>query len=279
MLAYFNGGIFPENEIRISPDDRGFLFADGIYEVIRSYSGRLFKAREHIERLQYGAENLGFNTTDFEYLIDVSNKLIKKNELTKGDALVYIQVTRGAALRTHYFPPKDTSLTVFAKAWAFDRHAEELQIGANIILIPDQRWARCDIKSTGLLMNAMGQQLAKERGASEAVFMRDGFITEGTHTNFFAVSGGTVITPPNTNYILEGITRKAVIDLCVHYKISYIERAISQSEIVRMDELFISGTTVEITPVVQINGVPIKNGRPGPITRRLQEAFAKIRFQ
>ena len=272
-ISYFNGQFLPIDQIAISPDDRGFLFADGLYEVMRSYNGLIFRAPDHISRLNFGARELRFNCTDFAYLIEVAEKLIRDNDLTRGDALIYIQVTRGAAPRQHRFPRTDTPLTVYASAGAFASKFDEQQNGINVIFVPDVRWARTNIKTVGLLPNVMAHQEALERQASEAIFVRDGFLMEGTHSNIFAVKSGEVITPPLSNHILNGITRKAVLEQCDSLSISIAERPISESEARQADELFITGTTVEITPVVRIEGQPVGSGAPGAVTRRLHDAF------
>lgn len=273
MLAYLNDQYLPQDEIVISPDDRGFLFADGLYEVIRSYQGRLFQVQAHVDRLNYGARSLRLKVTDFGYLIEVAQELIRRNELDREDAIIYIQVTRGAAPRLHRFPPEDTPLTVYAVAMPFERRKKDQEEGVSVIFVPDQRWARCDIKSVGLLPNVLANQRARDFGAYEAVFVRDGFVMEGTHTSVFAVIDGEVLTPPRTNYILGGITRLVVLDLCEKLSIPYRERSISEPEAHRADELMVIGTTTEITPVVQVNGEKLGSGQPGPLTRRLQEAF------
>ena len=277
MLSYYNGKYLPKEEVAISPDDRGFLFADALYEVIRSYSGRLFQLQAHIERMNYGARELRFNVTDFSYLGNVAEQLIRRNNLIEGDALIYIQVTRGIAPRLHVFPSDETPLTVYATARSFTPDLDQLENGVNVIFVPDQRWSRTDIKSVGLLPNVLAKQRAVENNAAEAIFVRDGAVTEGTHSNFFAVIDGMVLTRPRTNYILGGITRQVVLDLCNQLSIPYQERSIFEAEARQADELFIAGTTVEVTPVVQIEGQNLGDGKPGPVVRKLQEAFTKLR--
>jgi len=276
MLAYLNGDYLPRDEIAISPDDRGFLFSDGLYEVIRTYDGRLFQVQSHIDRLSYGARALRFNKEDFSYLTEVAEELIQRNDLTRGDSLVYIQVTRGAAPRTHYFPPPETPLTVYAAATPFVARQADLERGINIILVPDQRWARCDIKTVSLVANVLAHQQARESNAVEAVFVRDGVVLEGTRSNFFAVLEGKVVTPPKTNYILGGITRKVVLGLCKNLSIPCQQRPIFESEISQASELMIVGTAAEITPIAQINRQRVGSGKPGPITRFLQKAFREM---
>jgi D-alanine transaminase len=276
-VAYFNGKFISKEHIAISPDDRGFLFADGLYEVMRSYEGRIFRAQDHIERLNFGARELRFNLTDFGHLIEVAEKLIRDTNLTRGDALIYIQVTRGAAPRQHRFPPPETPLTVYASARGFASNMEEQKHGLKVILIPDLRWARTNIKTVGLLPNVLAHQEARDRNAAEAIFIRDGFLMEGTHSNIFAIKNDQVLTPPLSNHILNGITRRAVLELCDELSLPHSEQPISEGEGPKADELFITGTTVEITPVIATDGRPVGSGRAGEVTRRLQEAFRKMR--
>ena len=273
MIGYLNGQYLPQENIVISPEDRGFLFADGIYEVIRSYSGRLFRATAHLDRLSHGARALQFNHTDFSYLEAVCEKLIQDNQLTQGDAVIYLQVTRGVAPRSHAFPPIETPLTVYATAKPFQPQRQESENGIRVILVPDQRWARCDIKTIGLLANTLAHQRARKSHATEGLFVRDGVVMEGTHSNVMAVFDGKVITPPRTNYILAGITREFVLGLCGELSIPFSETPLYESDILNADELMIVGTTVEVTPVVAINGENIGSGVPGPLIRKLQTAF------
>jgi len=214
MLSYFNGKYLPKDQISISPDDRGFLFADALYEVMRSYSGCLFQAEAHIERLNYGAREIRLNTTEFSYLTEVAQHLIEENHLTKGDALIYIQVSRGVASRGHQFPSQNTPLTVYATIQPFTPLTDALENRTSVVFVTDMRWARADIKSVSLLPNVLAMQQANDAGATEAILIRDGSVTEGTKSNFFAVTEGTVITRPRTNYSLGGIARQVIIGLC-----------------------------------------------------------------
>ncbi len=273
MIGYLNGQYLPQENIVISPEDRGFLFADGIYEVIRSYGGKLFRAKAHFDRLSRSASALQFNQTDFSYLEPVCVRLIQDNRLTQGDAVIYMQVTRGVAPRSHAFPPIETPLTVYATAKSFQPHLQESENGTRVILVPDQRWARCDIKTVGLLANTLAHQRARNSHATEGLFVRDGAVLEGTHSNVIAVFDGKVITPPRTNYMLAGITREFVLGLCGELSIPFSEAPLYESDIMNADELMIVGTTVEVTPVIAINGENIGSGMPGPITRKLQKAF------
>jgi D-alanine transaminase len=276
MISYLNGSYLPHNEIHISPDDRGFLFADGLYEVMRSYNGDLFQVQAHLDRLSYGAKALRYRIHDFPYLAEVARRLIRDNGLTQGDALIYIQVTRGEAPRSHRFPAYDTPLTVYARATPFFPRREEQEQGIHVIMVPDQRWARCDIKTVSLLANTLAHQQAFEANASEALFVRDGVVLEGTHSNLFAIFNGILTTPPRTNYLLPGITRQVVLDLCEKLSIPCRERTILASELDQAEELMITGTTTEISPIVRLNRDKAGSGRPGELTKKLQQAFLKF---
>jgi D-alanine transaminase len=275
-LVYFNDRFYPKQDVIISPDDRGFLLADGVYEVVLSYGGKLFKFDEHLQRMQRGIRELRFGITDLGYLKDVAETLIRKNGFQEVDAKVYIQITRGVAPRSHAFPEPEVSPTIYAAASPFHLDVEAWQHGAHVLLVPDIRWARCDIKSIALLPNTLAFQQARDFGAHEAVFVRDGVITEGAHTNFCAVYDSTLVTAPRNNYILSGITRATVLDLCRELRIPVKEFPVFERDLPHADECLIVGTTTEITPVVRINDRKVGDGTPGPITRALQQAFRKL---
>lgn len=277
VIAYFNGQFLPFGQIAILPNDRGFLFADGIYDVIRVYQGQFFKAEEHIARLEYGARELRFNSSRFDYLQEIARELLAANNLAHSDALIYIQLTRGVAPRSHGFPPEETPLTVFATVKPFSGWPQELENGINAILVPDQRWARCDIKSINLLANTLAHQQALDQNAAEAIFVRDGSIQEGTHSNVFIVRNGELITPPKTNYLLAGVTRKTVLGLCSNISITASERSVSLNDLKKAEEIMICGTTVEITPVVNLEGKNIGGSKPGKITQQLQQEFNRLK--
>ena len=276
MIVYFNGEFLPKAQLSISPDDRGFLFADGAYEVIRCYRGKLFQAIAHIKRLERSIGELRIDLPDVMELFEVAQKLIEDNQLTSGQAIIYLQITRGVAPRTHRFPPEETPATVYAYAAPFKPHQNELDNGTKIILVSDTRWSRCDIKSISLLPNILAHQQAIDEGATEAVFVRDGVITEGAHTNFCGIFNGELVTAPISNYILAGITREIVLDLCRKLSIPVREFPIFESDLKKADELMLVGTTVEITPVVQVNDCQVGDGKPGPLTRKLQKAFYEL---
>ena len=255
MIAYFNGAFLPKEKIAISPDDRGFLFADGLYEVIRSYDGRLFQMAAHLKRLARGAAFLRFKTDGYGDLESVCQQLLMQNDLTAGGALVYIQVTRGApTVRAHHFPAAETPLTVYATAREFTPNMEMHANGLAVALIPDQRWARCDLKTVGLTANALAAQQAKEQGAAEALLVRDGCVMEGSHSSFLMVRNGHVIAPPLTNYILDSISRQVVEAICRQANIPFRAASIDQSRLMEADELLLAGTTLKAACNCRVTG-------------------------
>ena len=276
MIAYFNGNYLTKEDIAISPDDRGFLFADGLYEVIRCYRGRPFQLEAHLERLARGAAFLRFNAGGYGDLGEVCRKLLAENGLAEADALIYLQVTRGAPYpRLHHFPPVDTPLTVYASVQAFSPDPEIQEKGVSVIMVPDQRWARCDLKTVGLTANVMAAQQAMETGAFEALFVRDGCIMEASKSSFMIVSQGTVIAPPLTNYILGSITRQVVESICRQEHIPFAAEPIYQDRLIEADELMLAGTTFEVAPVTAVRCLQ-RQWPAGPLTRKLQKAFKAI---
>ena len=272
--VYLDGEFMARAEAAISPDDRGFLFSDGVYEVARSYGGRLFELDRHLARLSRSLRALKIQGAAEPDLGAVVRELLERNGLSDRDALVYLQVTRGSAPRTHRFPEPPVPPTVYAYAWDYaPGHSPE--DGARAITVADQRWARCDIKTVGLIPNCMANQAAHEAAAVEAIFVRDGMALEGTHTNLFGVFRGVVRTPPLTNYILPGITREVVIELCDEAGFEVDLSPIPIEELYRANEVFIAGTTAEVTPITDLDGRAVGPGRPGEISLRLAEMLAK----
>jgi D-alanine transaminase len=276
MFIYLNNAIIPLADSHLSPFDRGFLFADGVYESIRTYNRKLFRYEDHLERLK---RSLKETMIDFDRLNSIENiiyKLIKKNNIEK-ESLVYLQITRGSAQqRTHSFPKEKTTPTLFISVKEFKEDIEEQSKGVKVILQEDVRWLRCDIKSTSLLPVVLASQKASEEGATEAILIREGMITEGTHTNFFAVKDETVFTAPKSRLILDGITRKVVLEFCEKFKIDFKEEFFDKDDLKNFTEFFITSTTKEITPVTMIDYWQINNGEPGKITMSLQSVFKKI---
>jgi D-alanine transaminase len=272
--VYFNGEYAAKESVRLSPDDRGFLFGDGVYEVLRSYGGNIFDLEGHLQRLHRGLCELQIRGVDAAVFGEVATELLAKNGLATENALVYIQVTRGAAPRRHAFPSSSVPPTSYAAAFPFQPKANPAR-GVKVITAPDIRWARCDIKSVNLLGNCLANQRAQEAGALEAILVRDGVALEATASSFFGVFGGEVRTAPKSNYILPSITREATLDICREAGIPAREAPIYVHELASADELFLAGTTVEIMPIVDVDGRPVGTGRPGPVQQQIQELFRR----
>ena len=272
--VYLNGAYLPKSEATISVDDRGFLLGDGVYEVSAFYEGVPFGLEGHLARLERGLEWMRIDV-DVAALDGVFRSLIEKNELHGAPrSLVYLQITRGVAPRTHYFPPEPVEPTVYAYAKAWDRPADDVwDRGFTAITVPDRRWSRVDVKTICLLPNAMAFQAAKDVGADDAILVRDGIAIEGAHQNFWGVFGGTVVTHPTTSYILPGITRAVVLDLARDAGMPVEERPIQVEELAHADELFFTGTTGEVRPCVEVDGRAVSDGKVGPVTRALSDAF------
>ncbi len=276
MIVFINNKFVDEKDAAISPFDRGFLFADGVYESIRSYNGKLFQYKNHIKRLKRSLTEIQINFRQTENLESIIYELIERNKI-RGQAVVYLQVTRGTSIpRKHEFPPASTNPTLFISVQNFSENINEKENGIKVILDKDTRWLRCDIKSVSLLPIILSNQKAKKAGAEEAILIRDGSITEGTHTNFFAVKKNVVFTAPESDFILSGITRKVVLKLCSKLKIKVKEEFIPENDLKSFDEFFITSTQKEITPVVQIDDWKINNSKPGEITKLLQAEFSKL---
>lgn len=277
-VVFLNGEVLQREEARVSVDDRGFLFGDGAYEVTRAVDGRLFEAERHRERLARTLRGLAIDATtlDFAELDRVAVALLEENGLLEGEATVYVQVTRGTAVpRTHHFPPAGTPPTVYVSVARFTPPVALRERGARVITVPDIRWSRCDLKTVNLLPNALAKQQAVAAGADEALFVRDGVLLEGAHTNMFAMLDGELRTAPRTNYILPGITRDVVLELALEERVPVREYALLLEELPRVSELFLTSTTSDVLPVVRVDDRQIGDGRPGPVARRLHDALLR----
>jgi D-alanine transaminase len=271
-LANLNGIPMPLSEVRIPALDRGFLFGDAVYEVLRVYRGRPWLMAEHFQRLARSLAAIRIAGIDLERLRRRMLETIAAGPFQQ--ATVYIQITRGVAPRSHPFPTGVTPLEFLYVQEFEDHYAAARQAGAAVVTQPDLRWGRCDIKSTNLLSNVLAMQAAVEAGAMEAILYRaDGTLTEGTHTSVFGVLEGAVLTTPSSNAILPGITRGLILRLMAEAGIPVREQLLKRSDLPRVSELFLTGTTSEVLPVTWVDGVAVADGRPGPITRRLQEAY------
>lgn len=273
MIVYYNHDFMPKEEVRISPDDRGFLFGDGVYEVLHAWDGRLFESEAHFARLAHSLAALQIAFHDLEGLHVAMNSLLGLNDLMLGAARVYCQITRGIAPREHAFPDPVVPPTVYVAVEPYFPPVALWETGVPAITVADIRWGRCDIKSLNLLGNVLATQEAKEAGAYDAILVRDGVVTEGSHTGVCAVSDGTVVTHPLTPEILGSVTRDFVLRSCRELATACAEREIPVVSLYAADEVMLLGTTSGIMPVIEIDGRRIGAGRPGPVTRRLQEAL------
>jgi D-alanine transaminase len=272
-VVYFDGRYVLKNEVVVSPDDRGFLLGDGIYEVAAAYDGRFVALDRHMERLRSSLREARIDEIVADPLESVFTGLIERNDFAgSGKTMVYLQVTRGVAPRTHAFPKTPVRPTVYAYAAPFPDMGD-FSRGVGAIVRPDLRWSRCDIKSISLMANVLENQRAKETGAFEAILVRDGVVLEGTHTSIFGVLGGEVRTAPLSNFILPGITRAIVIDLCRDNDIPLREEAMSEDEMRRAEEVFLTGTTTEVVGIISLDGKPVGNGKPGPVTTQIEDLY------
>jgi D-alanine transaminase len=303
LVIYLNGAFLPLSEAKVSVEDRGFLFSDGIYEVTKVYgtSGgppHIFTEKEHAARMRRGMSELRFGeggssgssgsstSTQKPLLLDavvdevarVSRELLSRNGLASRpgeDATVYVQVTRGSAPRAHAFPPPSTPLNVFVAAKPFSNPPPSaFADGVAAVSTPDLRWARCDIKSVSLLPNILANQLAKERGAYECLLTRAGNIVEASHSNVFAVLDGRLVTHPLADNILPGITRGVLMARAREVGVEAVEAPIPVARLGDVTELFVTATTTEVMPIVRLDGKAVGGGKVGPVTRALREAWA-----
>jgi D-alanine transaminase len=265
--------VTPLAEATVPALDRGFLFGDAVYEVLRVYQGRPWLMEEHFRRLARSLQAVRIEGVDLDRLRRRVHETIAAGPFT--EATVYVQVTRGVApRRSHPFPREAVPLEFLYVQEFHDPYTEVRRTGCAVILQPDLRWGRCDIKSTNLLANVLALQAAAEAGALEAVFYKaDGTLTEGSHTSLFGVRDGTVLTAPNSNAILPGITRGLILRLTAGAGIPVREQLLKRGDLGAVSELFLTGTTAEVLPVVRVDGAAVAGGSPGPVTRRLQEAY------
>jgi D-alanine transaminase len=271
-IGFLNGRFSPLEEIKISPDDRGFLFGDGVYEVIRAYHGVPAFWSDHFARLVRSAREIqlsfSLEQADFQRLL-----LFGLQQSGYQESKIYIQITRGVAPRDHVFPSNTEPTVFFSFRRMMSLPPEVSQQGVRVITLPDIRWDRCDIKSLNLLPNVLAKQKAQEAKAFEAIFVRDGWVSEGATSNVFAVKDGMILTPERNQFVLAGVTQQQVVTLARAEGLDVHIRPIPISELFQSDEVFLVGTTIEVLPVIQINGQSIHDEKPGPITTNLQQQF------
>lgn len=268
----FNSDIIDSSQAKISINDRGYQFGDGIYEVIKVYNGNLFTPTEHLDRLYRSADEIQLV---IPYTKDVLHKmlydLVEENELITGH--IYLQITRGVSPRNHAFPVELTEPVLIAYTQTGDRPVNNHRKGVSAIFVEDIRWLRCDIKSLNLLGNVLAKQKAHEASCYEAIQHRGEIVTEGSSSNIYGVKNGVLYTHPTNQYILNGITRQVVMKCCKEIGIQVVEKPFTKKELLQMDEVFLSSTTSEITPIIKIDDSMISKGEPGDFTRKIQQAF------
>jgi D-alanine transaminase len=273
-FVYLNGEIIQSESATISVFDRGFLFGDGVYEVMAKIGDHFFYQDAHINRLKRSLRELHIEYDVTQLTLQIP-KLLEVSGLSGSDCLLYIQITRGVAPRQHAYPNESTP-TVLMYAWpkALPEINAEL---ARVVIREDFRWMRSDIKSTSLLGNIMANQFASEQGCYETLFTRNGLFTEASHCNVFFVRDETVYTHPANNFILDGITRIAVLELCKKLNIPIVLEGYPVSKLQRLDEAFLTGTSTQIMSISEIDGDTLNLKSPGPITQALQEAFKLLK--
>lgn len=272
---YLNGEFMPLHQGRVPVEDRGYLFGDGVYEVVRRYAGRFFRLGEHLARLRASAAaiDLAVPWTDAD-LAAVCETLAGRSGLE--DCTVYFQITRGVAPRAHAFPRGvPPSIMAFARAVSAPSAAQRAE-GVPVVSVTDDRWGRCHIKSINLLANVLAKEKALEAGGFEGLFVRDGIVTEGTVSNAFGVRGRTVFTHPADHRILHGVTRAAVLEVAAAEGLDVREEPRPLGDFLGADEVFLSGTSVEVLGVSMIDKKPIGAGRTGPVTTALHKAFVRL---
>jgi D-alanine transaminase len=271
-FVYLNGAMTPLSEARIPVLDRGFIFGDGVYEVIPVYARRPFRARQHIARLFRSLREVSIANphTEPEWM-SLIGKVMDAHPAD--DQLVYIQVTRGVAPRAHAFPANATpTIFIMTNSLSLPSRAT-VENGVACVSIEDKRWHRCDIKSTSLLGNVLAVQHAAKNGALEAIQFRDGFLTEGGSSNIWLVRDGKVMAPPTDGAILEGIRYGVMEELCAAGKIPFEARRISRDEVFAADEVMLTSAGREVLAMVSIDDILIGNGKPGPVFRTLYAAY------
>ncbi|HEX5340165.1 MAG TPA: D-amino acid aminotransferase [Gammaproteobacteria bacterium] len=275
--VFLNGRFMPLAEARISPLDRGFLFGDGVYEVIPVYSGKPFRLAAHLRRLQYSLDAIRLanphRDAQWEALL---RELVDQNG--GGQQAVYLQITRGADQgRDHAFPAAIPA-TVFAMSSPLADLPDSLKLnGGKVITLSDIRWRRCDIKSVALLGNVLLRQTATDQACDEAILIHDGYATEGTASSLFIVHGGTIMTPPKSTELLPSITRDAIVELAAQHTLPLRQERIPEAELHAAEEAWLASSTREVYAITELDGQRIGSGKPGPHWRRMYDAFQELK--
>lgn len=281
-IAYLNGQLLPIEEAKVPALDRGFLFGDGVYEVIPVYAGRLFRFKQHIARLENSLQGIRLPMEQtLQDWANICHQLIEQNSLN--NASIYLQITRGAYPERNHDFPANPSPTIFAMITALPEvqavpSDKDLQ-GISVITAEDIRWQRCDIKAITLLANCMLKQQALECGANDTILVRGGVAFEATSSNLFIVRDGVIITPPLSEHLLPGITRDFLLWLAEQHGILTEQRLIPEHELLQADEIWLTSSTKEIRPVTRLNDVTIGNGTAGPVWRQMYDHYQQLKVQ
>jgi len=267
--VYLNGEYLPLSEAKVSVLDRGFLFGDGVYEVIPSYSGDLFRMQDHLDRLQDSLSNIRLQLPySLDQWLEILGPLLDKAK----DQYIYLQITRGVAAKRDHAFPKDPVPTIFAMCSDIKPFAGA-KTGVKALTMEDSRWEMCHVKATTLLANVLLRQQAVEQGCAEAILHRNGYVTEGAASNLFAVIDGIIITPEKTAEILPGITRKVILEIAKNNGLQCNEEIISLDALQTASEIWITSSTREIIPVVELDAKPVGEGIPGPVFHKMNQLF------
>jgi len=271
-MIYLNGEFMPIEEARVPVLDRGFIFGDGVYEVIPVYSRRPFRLREHLRRMQHSLDGIRLaNPHSEEDWVRLIEELIARNE--DQDQSLYLHITRGVAKRDHAFPA-GVRPTVFMMSNPLVTAPEELvESGVAVVSAADNRWLRCDIKAIALLPNVLLRQLAVDAGAAETLLLRDGFLTEGAASNIFVVRDNTLLAPPKDNLMLPGITYDVILELAAAASIKTEVRRIAEQEVRAAQELWLSSSTKEVLAITHLDGKPVGEGKPGPLFHQMYRLY------
>ena len=287
MTIYLNGEFMPIAEAKISVLDRGFIFGDGVYEVIPVYSRRAFRLAEHLQRLQHSLDGIKLaNPHSHGEWAAIIEQLIAHGEAQ--DQYLYLHITRGAAKRDHAFPNPPVKPTVFMMSSPLPPPAALLQSGVSAVTAPDNRWLRCDIKAISLLPNVLLRQMAVDAGCAETIlirpgsnnerlFMTDGFLTEGAASNIFVVKDGKLLAPPKDNLMLPGITYDVILEIAAANNIPHEVRRIAVTEVFAADELLLTSSTKEVLAITQLDGKPVGSGKPGAMFARLNNLYQEYK--
>jgi len=277
--VFLNGDFLPLSDAKVSVLDRGFLFADGVYEVIPAYAGKLFRLQQHIDRLNNSLDAIRMSPVmSDQQWIDILTRLVEKHQ--HSDQSVYIQVSRGAGNSRDHQLPSEYTPTIFAMCQTIaNNNLAHIAKGVQAITLDDIRWDWCHIKSVALLGNILLKQQAADQNCGEAILLRDGYATEGSASNLFIVKNKQLITPPKSHNLLPGITRDLVLELAVTEGIDCIEAEISEQQLASADEIWLTSSTKEVMPVIELNRKMIGNGKPGELWQRMATRYSDFKNQ